>query len=152
MRGSATIEASLVVPICIGVIVFIILAGFYMHDRTIIQGTLGEVSSIAEIKNRIGEKINDADIKEYFNDRIKGKVLYTKSINVKSIISEKEIIINGEFDVLFGKIPLLSQILKSKTVKTNIKSQRGITSPEDNIRNTNAIKEGVADISVEEEK
>lgn len=91
VKGSYTIEASLIFPIVLFTVIFILYSAFYMHNRAVLQETAYEMAIYAsnldyrdteEMKRKMWEKYQNA---------IEGRLISMKEPEVSMEVKSKDI-------------------------------------------------------------
>lgn len=89
MRGSFTIEASVIVPMILTIFALLISMLFYYHDKNV-------VSAIAHETLVMGcgrEEITEEEIEKYFKTRLGQKLLLFQGVQIEATIEQEEITI-----------------------------------------------------------
>lgn len=76
LRGSATIEAAVIVPMILFLCMSIILAVFYFHDKNILIGVAAETAIMAAANHEGHRQISEDDIRVFFQERIEKKLIF----------------------------------------------------------------------------
>ena len=79
MKGSFTIEASVIIPLFLWVFIISIQLLFYSHDRVVI----GSVAHQTVIQGSGDKSQEIEDIETYFQQKIAGKTLLLRNVDVK---------------------------------------------------------------------
>lgn len=87
MRGSFTIEASVIVPIILTVFSLVITMLFYYHDKNVISAVAHETLVMGCGR----EEITEQEIETYFQTRIGRKLLLFPAVHVTAEIEQDEI-------------------------------------------------------------
>lgn len=66
-RGSLAVEAAFIVPLVIGVIIFIIYIGFFVYNRTVLAGLAGEVVFWGSHALQNGQSVDSDDLNSAFH-------------------------------------------------------------------------------------
>ncbi|MBQ8559792.1 MAG: pilus assembly protein [Tyzzerella sp.] len=87
MRGSITIEASVIVPVIFMVFSLVITALFYYHDKNVVASVAHETVVMGS-----GKEENSAEeLESYFRQRIRKKLILFSSITPEVAVEEEEI-------------------------------------------------------------
>lgn len=87
MRGSITIEASVIVPMIFMVFALIITALFYYHDKNVVASVAHETVVLGCGK----EETKSEELESYFRQRIRKKLILFSSITPEVTVEEEEI-------------------------------------------------------------
>lgn len=110
VKGSYTVEAALIIPIILGVFVLLIYILFYYHDKNIVAGAAYETLVVG-----VGRKeYKEEELEEFFQERIKGKMLLFK--NVEGEVQIANMVISIECR---AKREHMNFTVKQKMEKTN---------------------------------
>lgn len=127
-EGSYTIEASLLLPFIIFILLYFIYFAFYLHDKEVMNNVAYETALLGSS----GGVIEEASFRSYYTDellsygnkRIKGVLISTKlrDIKVENGNQEIKVYISGEFinplSKEFAMVPLMEkEIMISQAVK-----------------------------------
>ena len=141
-KGSFTVEASLLFPFILAVIVLVIYASFFIHDRAVISAAASFAvlrgSEITDPHADIYEKVRAACERE-----MEGMLLSTRITSVDINVDSKEVRVSvcGDF-VIPGGVILVPGINKSGTeIKVSASGSR--TDPAEFIRTCRVIEEHV---------
>lgn len=87
MRGSITIEASVIVPMIFMVFALIITALFYYHDKNVVASAAHETVVLGCGK----EETSSEELESYFRQRIRKKLILFSSITPEVTVEKEEI-------------------------------------------------------------
>lgn len=121
LKGSLTIEMSVIVPVVFVIFVGIILAVFYYHDKNILNGAAYETAVVGSSKMREKEKITEEELEEYCSDRLRRKCIFLTTVNIEVCIEEEEIIV--------------SLTARENGFRVSVTKKSALTEPEKKIRN-----------------
>lgn len=94
LKGSYTIEASLLMPLIIGTIVILLFISFYLHDNAVIkEGTIILANKYTNERNLTEEEIKQR-LQEDCQRVIFNKVLVTKNITTQIQVEKKKITVS----------------------------------------------------------
>lgn len=101
VRGSYTVEAAVIVPMVIFVLLFIIYSAFYMHNQAVLNTAAYETAVYGSTLNPAEEKIREKMSGKYM-DAIKGRLIAMKSpdVNVQVDDSRVTVKIRGEMQTI----------------------------------------------------
>ena len=106
LRGSYTVEASLIVPIVLFAVLFVINSAFYMHNQTVVRETVYEIAIYATTLNR--ENINEmkSRVQEKYLHSIEGRLISMNQpeISVKVENDSITVKISGEMNTAGGSL------------------------------------------------
>lgn len=101
MKGSAAIEMAYIMPIILFLFFAVIMLVFYFHDKTVICGAASETAVVAaQSARKKGEEYENME--QFFLERIHGKLILVKEIDVTVTASEQEVEVSvtGEKGIL----------------------------------------------------
>ena len=75
VKGSITVESAFIVPMIFLIIVLIIHAVLYYHDKNILIGAASEVATVAAERAR-REELQEGEMLELFAGRVAGKLTF----------------------------------------------------------------------------
>ena len=80
VRGSMTVEMSVLMPMILFLIMGCILAVFYFHDKNILSGTAYETAVVGSTKARDKNGVKPGELEALFHQRVKDKcILLTRT-------------------------------------------------------------------------
>lgn len=110
LKGSYTIEASLLMPLILGTIVIILYMSFFLHDRAVItEGTIILANHYTNEKKLSNSQIRN-NIKEESNQVIKQKTIVTRDIKIKIDVADKNISVTCNGNFYFPSMYIVSTI------------------------------------------
>ncbi|MCR5775602.1 MAG: pilus assembly protein [Lachnospiraceae bacterium] len=90
LKGSYTVEAALIFPFIMGVIVFIIFISFYLHDRAVMESCAYQAALKGSLERKdIGEMEKEARKAAEYN--ISGLLLATEDLSTEVGIEGKRV-------------------------------------------------------------
>ncbi len=92
-KASITIEMSYVMPIILFVLLVLIRVSFYFHDKLIISGAVGE-TLVAGTQYAREEGRDHVDLKTFFEERTKNKLLILQTEEIDVSENKKQIQVN----------------------------------------------------------
>lgn len=75
LKGSFTVEMSVIIPLALFLIMECILVFFYYHDKNILAGAAYETTVVGSTKAREGEGADVTELENLFQERIRGKCI-----------------------------------------------------------------------------
>ena len=87
VRGSFTIEASVIVPIILVVFSLVITMLFYYHDKNVVSAVAHETLTMECGKTEITEE----EIEKYFKERLGQKLLLFQGVQIAAEIQQEEV-------------------------------------------------------------
>lgn len=130
LKTSFTIEASLVMPIVIGSLIFILIMCFYLHDKIVIKGISFETANKYAILYLNNEDTSKKNIKKIFNKLIKNRLLIIKKTNFKLLKSKDKITVKVCSKTNIPILPTLYQLIHNKEIEIKEESSAYIESDE----------------------
>lgn len=88
-RGVITVEMSYLIPVILLIFLLVIYTVFYYHDKNILIGAAGETAVVGVQMERRPDKKGQTDLVEFFQERIRGKLVFFSGIQVSVDISKK---------------------------------------------------------------
>lgn len=128
LKGSFTIEASVIVPVILMVFALVLTMLFYYHDKNAVAAISHETLVVGCGR----EKITPSELEQYLQMRIRGKLLLFGRIDVDAKTEDDEITIECS--------------AKKKGMSMRVKMSMRRTEPEQyiwNLRRVEKIKEGM---------
>ena len=93
LKGSYTIEAALIFPFIMGVIVFIIYISFFLHDRAVMKSCAYQAALKASLV-RTGASDMEREARKAAEYDIDGLLLATEGVDIRVSVSGKEVIVS----------------------------------------------------------
>ena len=121
LKGSMTVEMSLLMPVILFLIMGCILAAFYYHDKNILSGAAYETVVVGSTKTRRKEGLGPEELETLFFQRAKDKCILFTSPAVTVTVEEDEIEV--------------SVIAVQHGMKISVIKRAAVTEPEKLIRN-----------------
>lgn len=94
-----TVEAAFLMVIILPILAGVLLAGFYLHDRTFLQGTAVEVSAMGSVLQTDGDA--EEKLGKLLKRRLKGSMLWALEASGTAECGEKQVSVScsGSFHV-----------------------------------------------------
>lgn len=127
VKGSTVVEMAYLMPVVLLCWMAIIFALFYYHDKNIIGGAAYETAVAGSEEWRWKKKIEEGKMEQYFQKRIKNKLLFFDGASVETAV------IKDTFEVSAGA--------RKKKMKLSVKRSASLTLPEEKIRRKEILKE-----------
>ncbi len=128
LKGSFTVEMSLLMPIILFLFMGCVLATFYFHDKNILAGAAYETAVVGSTKMREKDGVTEAELERLCRDRIRKKCIFMTGSQVSVDISDEEI----QVRVTAHKNRFSVSVLKKAAV----------TCPEKKIRDADRLEKG----------
>lgn len=126
LKGSMTIEASLIVPMILIILMELITLFFFYHDKNIMNGAAYETAVVGSSKMREKNSVTEEKLQDYCAERLRRKCILLTSPQIKVKIEESEIVVN---------------ITARKGEKAvNIEKHAAVTEPEKRIRDLRRLE------------
>lgn len=87
VRGSFTIEASIIVPLILTIFALTVSALFYYHDKNVVSAIAHETLVMGCSK----EEISEEELEIYFRTRLGQKLLLFQGVQIAAKIEQEEI-------------------------------------------------------------
>lgn len=120
LKGSMTVEMSLLMPVILFLIMGCILAAFYYHDKNVLSGAAYETAVVGSTKMHRKKGLGAEELETLFNQRVKGKCILFTGPAVTVSVKEDEI----EITVMAER----------NGMKLSIVKRAAVTEPEKHIR------------------
>lgn len=116
LKGSYTIEASLLMPLIIGTIVILLFISFYLHDNAVIkEGTILLANKYTNEKNLSDEEIKQR-LQQECQQAILNRVLVTKNISTNIQVEKKKITVTCSGIFQFPSIFITQEIFNGDSL------------------------------------
>ncbi|HBA63705.1 MAG TPA: pilus assembly protein [Lachnospiraceae bacterium] len=96
LQAGFTVEAAAIFPVIFLVWILSVYMLFYYHDKMILTGTVYETAAVGSEKMRLLKKPQAEELEEYFQERLRGKMIFFAGSTVRVTISGKEISVEAE--------------------------------------------------------
>ena len=90
LRGSTVVEMAYIMPVFLSLFVLVIHTVFYFHDKVILTGAACETAVVGAQRARLKET-EETDLKGFFMERIKGKLIRMTDVAVSVSEGEEEV-------------------------------------------------------------
>ncbi|KAB1438631.1 hypothetical protein [Candidatus Galacturonibacter soehngenii] len=116
VKGSYTLEASLLMPLIIGTIVILLFISFYLHDNAVIkEGAIILANKYTNEKNLSNSEIKQK-LEQDCEQVILNKVLVTRSITTNIKVEKKKITVSCSGVFYFPSIFISQTIFNSNSL------------------------------------
>ena len=126
LKGSFTVEMSLLMPFLLFLIMGCILAVFYYHDKNILSGTAYETAVVGSTLAREKDGVEESKLEELFRERIQGKCILFGATQVHITMEDKMIEVSAK--------------ARHKKMKIHVVQRARLTRPEKYIRKIRKIE------------
>ena len=130
-KGSTIVEMAYLMPVVLFCWMLVIFALFYYHDKSVIAGAAYESAVVGSELWAEETEYRSAKIEDYFRERIQGKLLFYKNIEVSILVDRTEIKVGA--------------IASKYLMRLKVEERAAVTEPEKVIRDMMIIKETVED-------
>ena len=130
VRASFTVEAALLMTIILPVLISLIYASFYIHDRAVLQGMACEIASMGSNLAEEPKAENILNTKK--EDLMKNRLLGTKMRRSAFVLSETQVSVNYEGS--FAIPGMIMQLLRGGNLELKASWSRELYRPADLIR------------------
>lgn len=105
-KGSTSIELSMMMPVILLVIVAVVNAGFYYHDKNVIYGKVFELGAIAWQQERLPSGLDVVELEIHYQESVEGKLLLFPEVtcDVKEESSGISITVTGSKGIMSIKV------------------------------------------------
>ena len=121
LRGSLTIELAYLFPLILLVFGVLLHVLFYYHDKNILLGAAHETAAYGASL----EEVREGELEEYFNTRLKERLLLFEQLEEKVGLQEKKVIVTCN--------------AKKRMMSLGIECSVNRTEPEDYIRSVRKL-------------
>ncbi len=128
LKGSLTVEMSLLMPIILLLFMGCVLAAFYFHDKNVLAGAAYETAVVGSTKMREKDGVTEEELRDLCRDRIRKKCIFLSVSQVLVDISDEEIQVT--VNAHKGKFSLCAM------------KKAAVTSPEKKIRDADRLEKG----------
>ncbi|MDD2957335.1 MAG: pilus assembly protein [Lachnospiraceae bacterium] len=143
VKGSFTVEAALIMSILLPVLVALILSGFLVHDRAVLQGAACEVTAMG---CNLTQESNQKQMLDQLRKRLSSsRLLWTKGVTSKISVDKNKISVS--YSGTFYIPGLIMKLISQNTLKIGKKSSRAIFHPADTIRKIRGVKHLISTIT-----
>lgn len=94
-KGSATIEMAYIMPVVFLAIIATIYILFYLHDKNIMLGAGYETAVVGNQKLRWDEEDPEKLLRDFFQERVKGKLILFSELDVEVVCDEENITVTA---------------------------------------------------------
>lgn len=130
-KGSTVVEMAYIMPLVLLCWMLIVFELFYYHDKSIIAGAAYESAVMGSELWAEEIEYRSAKIEDYFRERIQGKLLFYKNVEVGILVDTDKVRVKAEASkyLMFLKV----------------EEQAAITEPEKVVRDMLILEETVGD-------
>jgi hypothetical protein len=140
MKGSYTVEASLLMPVILGAIVVLIYMSFFLHDRAILyEGAAILANQYTNERNLTNDEIKQR-LQARSNDVMNGNVICTKNITTEITVSRKEIKVECKGDFFFPSLYVVQAVFQGRDFHFSVTKQMKRYDPVQFIRNCRKVE------------
>ena len=138
LRGSYVVEASLVFPAVLGVLVFMIFAGFYVHDRCIVAACSEESAVWLAHEKAVNGRNARLDVSS-----VSGLFSADKELFLDPVFSgsaDSDVTISAEASAA-GPSGMIRQVFSGGIWQCRVEAKASVLCAEDTIRKTRVLLE-----------
>lgn len=128
-KASAIVEMAYLMPVVLLAYVWIIFSLFYYHDKVLLIGAAYESAVVGSELYSSADEVETEQISNYFQNRIRRKLLFFSGVSVDVKAEKEEIIIQAK--------------TQKRGMKIQVIQKAGLRCPEKEIRKIKRIKEGL---------
>ena len=129
LQGVITIEMSYLIPIILLIFLLVVYTIFYYHDKNILIGAASETAIVGVQMERRQDKNDQIDLEEFYQERIKGKLIFFSRVQVSVDISKKWVEINA--------------YTSGRKMQVHILQRAAVTDPEKAIRRKRLLEKTI---------
>lgn len=93
LKGSMTIEMSVIIPFILVIVMGGIMTLFYYHDKNIIYAAAYETAVVGSMDMREKEFVTEDELSAFCIERLKKKCILMTSYEIKVTIRDEEVIV-----------------------------------------------------------
>jgi len=120
LKGSITVEMTVIVPMLVFLLMGFIMMLFYYHDKNIIYGAAYETAVAGSMEMRKKESVTEEELTAFCKERLRGKCMLMTTQKINVTIQEEKITVD------------ISSFKKGYSVQ--VESSAPVTIPEKKIR------------------
>lgn len=120
LKGVITVEMSYILPMIIMIFATVMYTIFYFHDKNVILGAAAETAVVGAQMERKPDENKTADLNEFYQQRIAGKLILFSGAKTSVDISEKQVSV--------------SAAAQRGRMRLEVRGQAPVTHPEKKIR------------------
>lgn len=124
--GIITVEMSYLIPMVLIVFLLIIYTVFYYHDKNILIEPASETAAVGAQIERRPDKKGQISLEEFYQERIRGKLIFFSGVQVSAGISGKRV----EIDAYASR----------RKMQIHVHQRAAITEPEKAVRRKRLIE------------
>lgn len=119
-RGVITVEMSYLIPMVLLLFLLVVYTVFYYHDKNILIGAASETAAAGAQLERRPDKKGQGGLEDFFQERIRGKLVLFSGAQVSADVSKKWVEINAHAE--------------NRGMRVHIFQRAAVTNPEKAIR------------------
>lgn len=131
-RGSTIVEMAYLIPVILLMWMLVIFALFYYHDKTLVIGATYETVAVGGEWYEEADEVETEKIGEYFQNRIRGKLLFYSYISADVQMEEDLLIVDAS--------------ARKRGMRIHVVQKIKIRNPKKEIRRIQIIKDGLEDL------
>ena len=121
LKGSMTVEMSVIVPLLMFLLMGFIMTLFYYHDKNIIYGAAYETAVAGSANMRKKEPVTAEELRAFCMERLKGKCIFMTPQKIEVTVQEEKVVVR------------ISSARKGYYLQ--VEKESSVTVPEKKIRN-----------------
>lgn len=130
-KASTVVEMAYLMPVVLLCWMLVVFALFYYHDKSVIAGAAYESAVMGTELWAEETGYRSAKIEDYFRERINGKLLFYRNVEVRIMVDQAEIRVEAE------AVKYLMML--------HVEEQAAVTEPEKVVRDMVILKETIED-------
>lgn len=128
-KASAIVEMAYLMPVVLLAFMLIIFSLFYYHDKVILVGAAYESAVVGSESYSFSGEVKTEQISNYFQNRIRRKMLFFSTASVEVKVEKDEIMIQAE--------------TRKRGMRIQVVQKAALLCPEKEIRKIKRIKDGL---------
>lgn len=126
VKASFLVETAAIFPVIYFVLAASIYMFFYYHDKMILTGTAYETAAVGSEKMRLLNKPDEGELEQYFQERLRGKMIFFAGAIAQIDLSGERISVEAE--------------AYRKHMCLRVKGSMKVTEPEFRLRNAKKLR------------
>ena len=132
-KASTVVEMAYLMPVVLFCWMLVVFALFYYHDKSVIAGAAYEAAVVGTELWAEETEYRSAEIEDYFRERIEGKLLFFRTIEVRIMVDQEKVQVEA------AAVKYLMML--------RVEEKAAVTEPEKKVRDIMILKETVEDVA-----
>ena len=140
LKGSYTIEAALLTPFFVGIVILVIYLGMYFYDVSALQAMAEQSAQKAAANQNAKRKAAADEVKRDIQKNSRGSLFFARNVQVEVSVSgsETRTVVSGNM-----KIPafyIINKLVNRNDWKIKLSARASITNPVEFIRKVRVVE------------